>query len=101
MSSTKENWLTLIQEQQESGLPITEFCRNKNIKADNFYYHRSQHLKKNKSSASAFIRAEPTKGLTSIGGEPTQITLYHGTHHLTLPNTISPSWLASLMTALA
>jgi len=52
---TKQQWLDFIDEQKQSDLSITEFCRNKNISADNFYYHRSRLLKKSNTNNSPFI----------------------------------------------
>ena len=55
---SKQQWLEWIDEQEQSGLSIAAFCRNKTINADNFYYHRAQHRKNSLPETSAFIRAQ-------------------------------------------
>ena len=97
---TKQQWLDFIDEQKQSDLSITAFCRNKNISADNFYYHRGQLLKKMKIDSSPFIKASVTKD-TSSTNQPSCLTLNVGRSQLQLPATISSQWLAALMVSLA
>jgi putative transposase len=96
----KQQWLAFIDEQKQSDLSITEFCRNKNISADNFYYHRGQLLKKMKFDSSPFIKASVTKNASSIK-PPSCLILNVGRSQLQLPETISPQWLAALIASLA
>ena len=97
---TKQQWLDFIDEQKKSDISITEFCRNKNISADNFYYHRGQLLKKSNTNSSPFIQAAVTKNSSSTK-QPSCLTLNVGRSQLQLPATISPQWLAALMASLA
>ena len=97
---TKQQWLEFIDEQKQSDLSITAFCRNKNISADNFYYHRGQLLKKMKSDSSPFIKASVTNSASAIK-QPSYLTLSVGRSQLQLPATTSPQWLAVLMASLA
>ncbi|WP_019529477.1 IS66 family insertion sequence element accessory protein TnpA [Dasania marina] len=57
MKCDKQQWIVLINEQQQSGLSITAFCRDKAINRKYFYYYRSQYLKR--TNPSAFIQAKP------------------------------------------
>ena len=57
MKHDKQEWLALISEQQQGDLSIAAFCREKSIKVQYFYYHRSQHLKNTKPSE--FVQAKP------------------------------------------
>jgi hypothetical protein len=97
---TKQQWLDFIDEQKQSDLSITEFSKNKNISADNFYYHRSQLLKKPNTNNSTFIKAAVTKNSSSTK-QPSCLTLNVGRSQLQLPTTTSPQWLAALMASLA
>jgi len=97
---TKQQWLDFIDEHKQSDLSITAFCRNKNISADNFYYHRGQLLKKMKGDSSPFIKASVTKNASSVK-PASYLTLSVGRNQLQLPATISPQWLAALMASLA
>jgi putative transposase len=97
---TKQQWLGFIDEHKQSDLSITEFCRNKNISADNFYYHRSQLLKKESTNSSPFIQATVTKHVSSVN-QSSFLTLNVGRSQLQLPPTTSPQWLAALMASLA
>jgi hypothetical protein len=98
MKTDKQQWLELINEQQQSGLSIAAFCRNKNIKVKYFYYHRTQHIKSN--NPSAFIQAKPTRDKRPMDS-PASLTLHCGSGQLHLPADVSPVWLASLMKSLA
>ena len=97
---TKQQWIDWINEQEQSDLSIAAFCRQKEIKADNFYYHRKQERKTNLADSSPFVRATASaKPVAVIGSEP--ITLICGRNCLKLPRDVSPKWLAALMAALA
>ena len=77
----KQQWLDWIDEQEQSGLSIAAFCRNKTINADNFYYHRGQHRKQSLPVDSGFVRAhfvsEPTvKTLGSVRVELGDLSIY-------------------------
>ena len=60
MKSTvsKQQWLDWIDEQEQSGLSVAAFCRNKTINLDNFYYHRGQQRKKSLPKYAGFVRAQ-------------------------------------------
>jgi len=98
MKHDKHKWLALINEQQQGNLSIAAFCREKNIKVQYFYYHRSQHLKKTKPSA--FLLAKPPTS-KAFDDKQARLTLQCGSAQLCLPVGVSTVWLASLMKALA
>lgn len=98
MKHDKQKWLALISEQQQGDLSIAAFCREKNIKVQYFYYHRSQYLKITKPSA--FVQAKPPTSKT-FDDKQARLTLQHGSAQLYLPIGVSTVWLASLMKALA
>jgi len=35
---TKKQWLELLEQQQQSGLSVAEFCRTRDLNAKNLYY---------------------------------------------------------------
>jgi hypothetical protein len=98
MKVDKQQWLTLINEQQQSGLSIAAFCRDKNIKVKYFYYHRTQHLKS--INPSAFIQAKPS-GVKIAENKTTTLALQYGDCQLRLTADVPTKWLASLMKSLA
>ena len=96
---SKQQWLSWLSEQKESGLSIAAFCRVNSINADNFYYHHGQLRKKSASDRSTFVRAKLTSASTPIEAQ-SDITLCVGRSRLHLPRNVSSQWLASLITSL-
>ena len=97
---SKQQWLDWIYEQEQSHLSIAAFCRQKDIRADNFYYHRQQLRKTNLPDSTRFIRAtSSSKSESGAGSEPIRLTC--GRSCLTFPHNVSPQWLAALLVALA
>lgn len=97
---SKQQWLDWIREQEQSSLSIAAFCRQKDIRADNFYYHRQQQRKAALPDSAPFIRATvPSKDGEVTRVESIQLTC--GRSCLMLPCDVSPQWLATLMVALA
>lgn len=98
MKHSTQQWQELFKEQENSGLSIVAFCRDRNIKVKNFYNNRSNHLKK--TQASTFILAKKPASKPSISDYP-KVTLLCGGGQLHIPTTVSPVWLAQLINALA
>ncbi len=97
---SKQQWLDWISEQEQSHLSIAAFCRQKDIRADNFYYHRQQQRKAAIPNSAPFIRAtSPNKDGEVVRAESIRLTC--GRSCLMLPCDVSPQWLAALMAALA
>lgn len=94
----KQQWQALLAEQEQSGLSVAAFCREKNLTAKNFYNQRSnKHRKTNPDSARPFVRAQ----FNSQDKTTTELTLIYGKVQLRLPADASPQWLSELMVALA
>lgn len=91
----KERWLELLAEHEQSGLSVAAFCRSKDIIAKSFYNH-SRKARFAAENPQAFVRAQLVKNAPAPAG----ITLNHGKTQLTLPVSVSPTWLASLVQAL-
>jgi hypothetical protein len=99
MRLSTQQWQELFKEQEDSELSIAAFCRDKNIKAKDFYNNRSNHLKK--AQVSPFIIAKkPNPKPKSSGSEYPKVTLLCGAGQLSIPTTVSPVWLAQLINAL-
>ena len=98
MKYDKKQWLAFINEQQQSGLSIAAFCRDKNINPKYFYYHRSQYLKR--LNPPAFIQAKPPK-VKNPEDKLSHVILCRGGCQLRLTADVPTAWLASLMKALA
>ena len=96
-TNSKQQWLDWIDEQEQSGLSVAAFCRNKTINADNFYYHRGQHRKKSLPSDSRFVRAQCVRESTIIPSSPIRATLGGLTIYLPLDK---PLQTAQLLKAL-
>lgn len=97
---TREQWQALIDEQQTSGLSISEYCRQHQIKLQSFYARRSA-LKKQSPSATI---AQPTgfiKVATCTTQNPTSPAdaIYIKTQQATiqLPANTSPQWFGQFM----
>ena len=99
MNANNQQWQALINEQKESGLSVVAFCRNRNIKTDNFYYYRGKSVKKTKSSV--FVRAQSVKTQPEVNNDKRAFTLQCGQSQLYLPVDVSTVWLASLLKALS
>lgn len=98
MKYDKQQWLERFNEQQQSGLNIAAFCREKTIDPKYFYRQRSRYLKTARTAA--FIRAKPPIS-KAPNNDRVRLTLQCGSGQLHLPSGVSALWLASLMKALA
>jgi len=94
----KQQWQALLIEQEQSGLSVAQFCRDKNLTAKNFYNQRSnKHSKANAVSVMPFVRAQIDSSVRNTA----ELTLNYGKVQLRLPTDASPLWLADLVVALA
>ncbi len=93
----KQQWQDLLTEQEQSGLSVAAFCRDKNLTAKNFYNQRSNKDRKAAGKAQPFVHAQ----LDSSARNATELTLSCGKVQLRLTVDASPQWLAELMVALA
>lgn len=93
---SKQQWQDLLAEQEQSGLSVAAFCRDKNLIAKNFYNQRSIKLRK-ASSDKPFVRAHRAQPVYVIS----DISISYGRVQLQLSAGTSPKWLADLLVALA
>lgn len=97
-TETLEKWQALIQQQTMSVLPITRFCKEKQISPTCFYKYKS--LLKSNSQASikkSFIKVQPPKTSNTIDA----IKIQYQEITLSLPSNLKPVWIADLLKALA
>jgi hypothetical protein len=55
---SKQQWQDSLSEQEQSGMSVAAFCRDKNLVAKNFYNQRSNKLRKATNSPTLFVRAQ-------------------------------------------
>ena len=91
---SKQQWQALLVEQEQSELSVAAFCREKKIKAKNFYNQRRNRSNEVATEAQPFVRAKLTTPQNL-----TEITLCYGHTKLCLPTDVSSTWLAKLMQA--
>lgn len=89
---SKEQWQTIIQEQQSSGLTIIDYCRQQQLSMTSFYAVR----KKLGLSSSSFVRAKITQQVEIVEEQP-GITLTVGKANVSLPATTSATYLSQLL----
>ena len=91
---TQEQWRSLFTEHQASGLKAIDFCKQHNICPNYFSKRRKELLSPDKKSSEAFhfVSVTPT---TQTGASSLSLQYQHTV--ITLPTTVSPDWLASLL----
>lgn len=94
---TKQQWLTLIEQFESSGLSQTDFCKNHDLNPKYFSLKRSKLLAPTDASNSPFIRAK----LQADKGPSPEFTLSYGRVKLQCNASISTDSLAQLIHALA
>ncbi len=94
---TREQWQLAINEQQTSGLSISQYCREHQIKPQTFYARRSA-LKKQNSPAVTTHSSDFVK-VANASLAPALDAIYIKTHQATiqLPTDTSPQWLGQFM----
>ncbi|MCP4274065.1 MAG: hypothetical protein GY781_19255 [Gammaproteobacteria bacterium] len=100
---TLKKWQAIIQQQSNSGLPVSRFCKTNRLSITCFYKYKKE-LSKSANSGSAepvannsFVKIQPPK--ISNSGE--RIKIQHQQSILSLPTTLEPDWIANLLKALA
>ena len=93
---SQEQWQTILNEQQTSGLTIIEYCREHQLSTSSFYVFR----KKFGLASSSFVRAKVTQQIELIAHQqPIELTL--GKAKLTFPSSISATYLGQVLRELA
>jgi hypothetical protein len=91
-----QEWQTIIEQQEASGLSIIEFCEQQQLNQKYFYAKRDT-LRKKKPS-------KPTVSFVKVSQTPTvsaAILLQVNNARLTLPLNCEPLWLAQLLKAIS
>ena len=98
-SRTHQQWRELFKQQSDGNLSVAAFCKQHSIGQSYFYKRKSDLVaKKDKPPTTNFIKVKPqSKNITSIAS----IKLQYQQTRLHLPLSISPSWLAEFIKALA
>jgi hypothetical protein len=96
ITRSQEQWRTLLNEQQASGLTIIDYCREHQLATSSFYMFR----KKLGITSSSFVRTKVTQQVKLIA-EQHPIELTFGKATLRLPSNTSATYLGQVLRALA
>jgi len=92
ITRSQDQWQTIIEDQENSGLAIIDYCRQHQISTTTFYACR----KKFGVSQSSFVQAKVTQQV-EVFSNPEPISLTIGNATLTLPSTTSASYVGQLL----
>lgn len=106
-SRTKAEWLDIFNKQRLSGISHAEFCRRHDIAKSS--YAKAKHLYQSGLITSSFVAALPPEQIETDKGvsdpvahqEDSQIAIQLCGATLSLPVSISPSWVATLLREMA
>ena len=96
-----QDWLNLFEQQKQSGLTAVAFCRQQQINVQTYYTRRRDIRLQRTSNKFVQVKREVTKVESyteEMGGE---LLLQLGNAQLTLPTTINPHWVTTVMKELA
>jgi len=98
ITRSQEQWQTIIEDQQTSGLTIIDYCRQQQLSPSSFYAVK----KKLGLTSGNFVRAKITQQveLTEAQERGETITLTIGKTNVSLPSTTSATYLSQLLRAL-
>jgi hypothetical protein len=99
---SQTQWIALINQQQESGLTASQFCRQHDLNPQYFSKRKRQLSLKAASSSDAplFIKLKQPSRPTPGASESRIMLSYQGIQ-LQLSTDVEPQWLAHLMSALS
>ena len=92
ITRSQEQWQSIIEDQQTSGLTIIEYCQQHQLTTSSFYAVR----KKINLSSGNFVRAKITQQVELIK-EKTFITVTVGKANVSLPASTSVTYLSLLL----
>jgi len=95
ITRSQEQWQTIIDEQQTSGLTIIDYCRQQQLSTSSFYAVK----KKLGLTSGNFVRTKITQQV-ELTEEQAAITLTLGNANVSLPSTTSFTYLSQLLRAL-
>ena len=94
------NWQALIAQQQESGIPVAQFCRDNQLSTSAFYNNRVKLFPKSSPQIKSFITAQIRTPVTSTT-DISAFTLTYSGVELSIPSLTSPQTIAQLMREMA
>jgi hypothetical protein len=97
----RAQWLELIEQQKQSGLKASEFCRQQELNPQ-YFSKRKRQLSSHSEPASqpsSFIKVQPSNK-KSASSKENSISLSYQNIQLQLPTNIEAHWLAQLIRAL-
>lgn len=97
---TLSEWQTINDEFEASRLSITDFCRERDFSPKYFYTVRSK-LKRQSSTKSRFVKAQPMEQKLEPLSTPSSIQFQCASGTLTFPTSVSPTWVADFIRAMA
>ncbi|MCP4986284.1 MAG: IS66 family insertion sequence element accessory protein TnpB [Colwellia sp.] len=92
ISRNQDQWQTIIEDQQTSGLTVIDYCQQQQLSTSSFYAFR----KKINLSSGNFVRAKITQQVEVIE-EQTFITVTVGKANVSLPASTSVTYLSLLL----
>ena len=96
--TTRIKWQGIIQQQSDSGLPVSTFCKNSRLSITCFYKYKNElKIYDNPETKSSFVKIQQPKITNS--SDAIKFQYHQSTLHL--PATLEPAWIAKLLKALA
>lgn len=96
ITRSQEQWQTIIDDQQTSGLTIIDYCQQQQLSTSSFYAIK----KKLGLTSGNFVRAKISQQVELIE-QQASITLTVGKANVSFPTTISATYLSQLLRELA
>jgi len=96
ITHNETQWQTLIQNQQTSGLTISNYCQQHQLPTSSFYAFK----KKLGLTSNSFVRAKVIQQIEFLEEQPS-ITLTIGKVNVSLPATTSAAYLAQILRELS
>ncbi|CAG19731.1 IS66 family insertion sequence element accessory protein TnpA [Photobacterium profundum] len=96
ITRNETQWQTLIQNQQTSGLTISNYCQQHQLPTSSFYAFK----KKLGLTSNSFVRAKVIQQIEFLEEQPS-ITLTVGKANVSLPATTSATYLAQILRELS
>jgi putative transposase len=97
ITRNETQWQTLIQNQQTSGLTISDYCQQHQLPSSSFYAFK----KKLGLTSNSFVRAKVTQQIEFIEEQQPSITLTVGKANVSLPATTPATYLAQILRELS
>lgn len=96
ITRNETQWQILIQNQQTSGLTISNYCQQHQLSTSSFYAFK----KKLGLTSNSFVRAKVIQQIEFLEEQPS-ITLTVGKANVSLPATTSATYLAQILRELS